>query len=140
MARGNVLKRVRLVKDDKIVCKENSLATFLTLGKAAKQGEKEGVIQHHEIGREDPAVEGLIKAAVISCAALLRADVLLASHLLPHLWIGLHQKVAQRAVPCAETPFPNPLQFGTLARREKVGGLTQGAFKPGAAEEIVSPL
>ena len=124
MARGYVLERVRLVKDDKIFRKENPVATLLVLRQAPQQREKEGMIQHHEVRREHSAAKGLIKAAGVFCAALLRADVLLASHLFPNLQVRLHQEIAQRAISRRETPFSDSLELGTLPRREKVRGLT----------------
>jgi hypothetical protein len=63
-----------------------------------------------------------------------------ASHFLPHLRFGLHLKIAERAIPCRETPVPNSLEFAALAGSEEIVRLAEGSLEPGAAKKIVAPF
>jgi hypothetical protein len=66
--------------------------------------------------------------------------MLLASHLLPDLRVGLLLKIAKRPIPGGETPLADPFKFGALPGSEKVACLRERTLKPGAAQEVMPPL
>jgi hypothetical protein len=140
MAGGDILDRMRLVKNDEVLCEENSLLAILDFALASNEREEESVIEHDKVRRLHPAAQRLIEAARVPGAALLSADMLLASHLLPDLRVGLLLKIAKRPIARRETPLADSIKFGALPGSEEVTGLRERTLKPGSTKEIMPSL
>jgi hypothetical protein len=105
MARGHPLDRVRFVKYNKIVLEEQPPARLVLY--SAQLHEKQGVVQHQHVRRQDPAARALIEAgrpALLHKVGLIaaqfrRAQAALGADLLPHFRLRLQVEIRQAAVP-----------------------------------------
>ncbi len=116
---GNLLDRVRFVEDDEVVREKISFLALLLFLRAAEEHEKEGVIDHDHVGREQPFARLLKETIRTLAAGFTRADMGLAANLRPDFRIRFDREIAQRSVFCRERPVPDTRQLRRLRSREQ---------------------
>ncbi len=118
LPRRDLLKCVRLVKNQKVPRKKKALTRLRELRLAVQEGEEERVIHDEHIGLRDLLLHFLIKAFSRRTTASRRADMRLAANLRPDPTRRGKIEIAQRPVLRFPSPFPNRFQFLQLRRSE----------------------
>jgi hypothetical protein len=98
------------------------------------------MVHDHHVRAEETLPRLLIEAAGIGAAGLRCANMLFTAHQRPHMRIRLHGKIGEGAVFRRLRPFPDPLDFRLLRRREQLAAVAHGALQPKRAQIIPAPF
>ena len=137
LARSHAFYGVGFVEDDEVVREEITALAFLLLFRRAEEHEEEGVIDHDDVGGEEPLARLLEETAVGLSARLGGAEVRFAAYLRPDFRIGLEREIAERSVFRPFRPLREAQEFGLLGGGEEFCRLLQGAFEAAGAKVIL---
>lgn len=95
MASGDLLERVRFVKNDKVIGKKEPTCAVLGVIHRIEKCEKKRVVEDNHLGVGDAAAQRLIEATGCRATHLGRAEVLFAANLLPDGGVWLLEEIAE---------------------------------------------
>jgi hypothetical protein len=115
---GYLLDRVRFIKNKEIIRENETALTFFLHLRAYQKNEQERVIDHQQVGRQQPLPRLLIKASRTLPARFSRADVRFAADLHPNFWVGLDRQITERPVVGRARPLRESRQLILLRSGE----------------------
>ena len=140
VARGDLLHRVGLIENHKVIRKKKPSRAVLCVLHTVQQREEQSVVEDDHFRIRDTAAQVLIKTSAARAACLRGAKVLLAAHLLPYGGIRLLQEIAQGAILRLHAPLADALQLGMLGSGKQLLRLRKCAGQARRAEIILPPL